>query len=82
MLDDYDFEIEQHDEIVNYIWKNADHMRELTLRMIQKLADLMQAFPDAWEDFAMTTCMIPSARYAQLLSDVADMADSMCSDEE
>lgn len=70
MLTEYNFAQRQEKQIVDYIWNNADHMRELSLRMVKKIADLVKAFPGEWEDFAMTTCMMPSARYAAMLDEI------------
>jgi len=68
MLTNYKFGAKQEQAIVDYIWENADDMRELSLRMVKKLADLVKAFPKDWEDFAVTTCMMPSAKYNKLLN--------------
>ena len=57
MLDTYEFEQIQKDEVVNFIVNNADRLRELSLRMVLKIADLRKAFPRTWEAMARTTCM-------------------------
>jgi len=57
MLDNYEFEQIQKDEVVNFIVNNADRLRELSLRMVLKIADLRKAFPRTWEAMARTTCM-------------------------
>ena len=57
MLDAYEFEECQKDDVVNFITKNADKLRELSLRMVLKIADLKKAFPANWEAMARTTCM-------------------------
>jgi hypothetical protein len=36
---------------------NKKKLRELSLRTVLKAADLVQAFPDNWEDFATSTLM-------------------------
>lgn len=45
------------DEIVAFIEENMDNMRELSLRMVKKLADLMMMDRDGWRDLASITCM-------------------------
>lgn len=40
MLDDYDFTVEQRNEILDYIKKNVNSLQELSLRTVLKLADL------------------------------------------
>jgi hypothetical protein len=57
MLDRYDFDKIQKDEIVEFVVANQDKLRELSLRMVLKLADLRKSFPKSWTAMAKTTCM-------------------------
>jgi hypothetical protein len=57
MLDVYEFEDCVRDDIVTFIVDNADKLRELSLRMVLKVADLKKAFPATWQAMARTTCM-------------------------
>lgn len=57
MLDRYEFEPEVKDELINFVESNADKLRELSLRMVLKLADLRKGFPKSWQSMAKTTCM-------------------------
>ena len=57
MLDRYEFEQIQKDEVVEFITLNQDKLRELSLRMVLKIADLRKSFPRTWESMARTTCM-------------------------
>ena len=57
MLDSYEFEPCQKDDVTNFIANNADKLRELSLRMVLKIADLRKSFPTSWEAMAKTTCM-------------------------
>jgi len=57
MLDAYEFEDIQRDEVVDFIMSNADQLRELSLRMVLKIADLRKAFPTNWQAMCRTTCM-------------------------
>ncbi len=57
MLDRYDFEDCVKDEIVSFVETNKDSLRELSLRMVLKLADLRKSFPKSWTSMAKTTCM-------------------------
>ena len=57
MLDRYEFEDAVKDEIVQFVEKNSDKLRELSLRMVLKLADLRKSFPKTWTSMAKTTCM-------------------------
>lgn len=67
MLNEYGFTTEQEEALVDYIWENADHFRETSLRCVKKLADLVKAFPNEWEEFAVSTLMLPSAKYSRLM---------------
>lgn len=44
-------------DIVGFIEQNQDKMRELSLRMVKKLADLISVDPQNWKLLARTTCM-------------------------
>ena len=57
MLDSYEFEDAEKDDVVNFIIENAPKLRELSLRMVLKIADLKKAFPLNWSAMARTTCM-------------------------
>jgi replicative DNA helicase len=57
MLDAYDLEDSAKDEVVQFIEVNKDKMRELSLRMVIKVADLRAAMPDKWQSVAALTCM-------------------------
>ena len=57
MLGRFDFEQLQKDEIVEFVEANQDKLRELSLRMVLKLADLRKSFPKSWTAMAKTTCM-------------------------
>jgi hypothetical protein len=57
MLARYEFEQCVQDELVDFVEANQDKLRELSLRMVLKLADLRKAFPRNWTAMAKTTCM-------------------------
>jgi hypothetical protein len=57
MLARYDFEQCIKDEIVEFVEANQERLRELSLRMVLKLADLRKSFPASWKAMAKTTCM-------------------------
>jgi hypothetical protein len=59
MLDRYEFDSPEiaKDEILEFVDTNKDKLRELSLRMVLKLADLRKSFPVAWKAMAKTTCM-------------------------
>ena len=45
------------DEVVDFIIDKQDKLRELSLRMVLKVADLRESFPSNWQAIATTTCM-------------------------
>jgi len=54
---DYDFEPETQDMIFEFMEKNQARLREMSLRMALKIADLRKLSPDNWRRLAETTCM-------------------------
>lgn len=57
MLDRYDFAAGVQDELLGFVSANKEKLRELSLRMVLKLADLRKSFPKTWKTLANTTCM-------------------------
>ncbi len=53
---DYDFSEEQTDEIMSFIWNNHSKLREVSLRMCLKVADLVKISAN-WRELAKATCM-------------------------
>lgn len=53
---DYDFTKEQEEEILNFMWENHDKLRETSLRMALKIADLVKISKN-WKDLAQVTVM-------------------------
>jgi hypothetical protein len=57
MLDSYEFEDVQKDEVVDFIMTNRAKMRELSLRTVLKVADLRKSFTTNWKAMAEVTVM-------------------------
>ena len=57
MLREYDFPEGTTEELLEFIDTNKKRLRELSLRMVLKLADLKKSFGDNWQEFAEVTCM-------------------------
>jgi hypothetical protein len=57
MLDSYEFEDIQKDEIIDFILENKSKLRELSLRTVLKTADLRKSFPSTWKSMAEVTIM-------------------------
>jgi hypothetical protein len=54
---DYDFEPCVQDEIVDFMDANQNRLREMSLRMAIKIADLRKMSPTNWKRLTETTCM-------------------------
>ena len=54
---DYDFEPATCDDIIDFMHTNKDRLREVSLRMALKIADLRQMSMTNWKRLAETTCM-------------------------
>ena len=58
MLNEYQFTQEEQDDLMNFMFENKEKMREISLRMVTKLADLKKSFgTDKWKRTAEVTCM-------------------------
>lgn len=58
MLNEYQFTQEEQDDLMNFMFENKEKMREISLRMVTKLADLKKSFGDEkWKRTAEVTCM-------------------------
>ena len=56
LFNDYDFTPEQGDEILNFMDENKDRLREMSLRMALKIADLTKVSAN-WRALAENTVM-------------------------
>lgn len=57
MLDSFDFEGNEKEEVLEFIETNSNKLRELSLRTAIKCAQLRQSFPGDWLDFAKTSLL-------------------------
>ena len=57
MLAKYDLDDSAKQEVVDFIMANAKRMRELSLRMVLKVADIRVSMPGKWKDVVAVTCM-------------------------
>jgi len=54
---DYGFSKEQEDTVLDFMWENHNKLREVSLRMTLKIADLVKISPNNWRELAKATCM-------------------------
>lgn len=57
LFKDYDFTEEQSQTVIDFMWDNHTKLREVSLRMCLKIADLVKISPGNWQNLAKTTCM-------------------------
>ena len=60
MLDKYKMPSGLQEELIQFIYDNKHKLREISLRMVLKIADLWKMAPDRWEELAEQTCMRPA----------------------
>ena len=56
MLGDAGFSSSEENSLIDFIVENQDKLRELSLRMVLKLANLMRIDPSDWKSLARSTC--------------------------
>jgi predicted AAA+ superfamily ATPase len=57
LFKDYDFEGNEAEEVLEFMATNVAKLRELSLRMCLKIADLIKISPANWRALAVSTCM-------------------------
>lgn len=57
MLEHYNFQNNEQEEIIDFIMTNVKRLRELSLRTVLKIADLRKSFPGNWASMAEVTVM-------------------------
>jgi predicted AAA+ superfamily ATPase len=57
LFEQYDFENNEGDKVIEFMEENQDRLREVSLRMAQKIADLVKVSAFNWKMLAETTCM-------------------------
>ena len=57
LFDGYEFDSVTQAAIIDFMDANQGRLREMSLRMAIKIADLCRSFPDNWQRLAETTCM-------------------------
>jgi len=57
LFKDYEFDARVGEEIIEFMKENQDRLREISLRMALKLADLTKVSEGNWKTLAISTCM-------------------------
>tara|TARA_E500000318_G_scaffold77264_1_gene72024 strand:+ start:914 stop:1978 length:1065 start_codon:yes stop_codon:yes gene_type:complete len=61
MLDKYAMSEDEKQSLVQFIYDNKHRLREISLRMVLKIADLWKMSPDRYQMLAQQTCMRPGS---------------------
>jgi hypothetical protein len=59
MLEKYAMPKETEEDLIEFIFENRHRLREISLRMVLKIADLWKMKPDGYKALADSTCMKP-----------------------
>jgi len=54
---EYEFAGNEADQILDFMWTNKNRLREISLRMALKIADLVKISPTNWQMLTENTCM-------------------------
>jgi hypothetical protein len=57
LFSSYDFQGNEAEEILDFMWENCSKMREISLRMSLKIADLFRIDSNDWKMLARETCI-------------------------
>lgn len=66
MLTPYNFTAQQEQDVVSFVLDNSTYLREVSLRMVKKIADFVAISPNGWYEMAEATCLTKDARYKRL----------------
>lgn len=67
MLEPYNFTKQQEDNIIDFVMKNSEHLREVSLRVVKKLADFVNTDPTDWYEMAEATLLTREAKFRRLI---------------
>lgn len=82
MLDQFKFTDEVKDEVVEFVFDNAEHLYRLDLRTVLKVAGLRRTSPNNWEEYSFATTMRKEALYEyRLKQKKAELAEKETKEE-
>ncbi len=68
MLAPYLFTPAEEAAVQSFVFDNAEFLREVSLRMVKKVADFVKADPHGWREMAEATCLVREAKFKRLLA--------------
>lgn len=66
MLNSFNLSKEQEMDIVTFIMDNSEYLREVSLRMVKKVADIVKTDPKGWYALAEATTLSKDAKFKRL----------------
>lgn len=75
LLKEYMLNTNQTEEVLEFVYTNFNFLRETSLRMVKKVADVYKAKPYKWRQFAELTCLKKEARYERLYKEQLQLTD-------
>ena len=67
MLTPYCFSKEEEQAVIDFVMQNSEYLREVSLRMVKKIADFVKSDPNDWHAMAEATCLTREAKFKRLL---------------
>lgn len=67
MLKHYEFSEAEERMILDFVFDNQQYLRELSLRMVKKVADFVAVDKKGWFEMAEATCLTRDAKFKRLL---------------
>jgi hypothetical protein len=67
MLTPYNFQNGEEVAVQSFVFDNSEYLREVSLRMVKKVADFVKADPVGWMEMAEATCLQRDAKFKRLL---------------
>lgn len=68
MLTPYNFSPDEENAVLDFIMDNSEFLREVSLRMVKKVADFVKTDPKGWHEMAEATCLQKEAKFKRLLA--------------
>ena len=68
MLNAYAFSPAEEKAVQDFVINNSEFLREVSLRMVKKIADFVKADPNGWLEMAEATCLQREAKFKRLLA--------------
>lgn len=68
MLTPYEFSPVEEKAVLDFVFDNSEYLRELSLRMVKKIADFVKADPKGWLEMAEATCLTRDAKFKRLVA--------------